>query len=88
MFFNLLAWGILGLIAGSIAGKMFKAGGDDPKLDLVIGVVGAVIAGVLAGFRSTGGLANFNAWSVAVAPVGAIALLVVWHGFRSFTARG
>jgi uncharacterized membrane protein YeaQ/YmgE (transglycosylase-associated protein family) len=88
MFFNLLGWSLLGLIAGAIAGKVFKAGGDDPKLNLVIGVIGAVTAGVLSGVRSTGGLANFNAWTLAIAPVGAIALLLIWHTFRSFAARG
>lgn len=88
MFFNLLAWSLVGLIAGAVAGKMFKSNGDDPKLDFVLGIVGAIIGGVLAGMRSTGGLSNFNAWSLAIAPIGAIALLLVWHGFRSFAARG
>lgn len=88
MFVNLLGWSLVGLIAGAIAGKMFKSSGDDPKLDLVLGIVGAVIAGVLCGIRSAGGVSSFNAWSLAAAPVGAIALLLVWHGFRSFAARG
>lgn len=88
MFFNLLGWSLVGLILGAIAGKMFKSHGDDPKLDLVVGIIGAVIGGVLAGVMSLGGVGSFNAWSMAVAPAGAIALLLGWHGFRAITARG
>jgi uncharacterized membrane protein YeaQ/YmgE (transglycosylase-associated protein family) len=78
----------LGLIAGMIAGKLFKSNGDDPKLDLVVGVIGAVIGGVLVGLMGHGGMASFNAWSMLLAAVGALGLLMGWHAFRAFAARG
>lgn len=84
MFVNLICWGVVGLIAGAVAGKMYKSNGDDPKLDLVLGVIGAVIGGVLAGIKSAAGLSSFNAWTLAIAPIGAIALLLAWHSYRSF----
>jgi uncharacterized membrane protein YeaQ/YmgE (transglycosylase-associated protein family) len=88
MFVNLLGWSVLGLIAGMIAGKMFKGNGDDPKLDLVIGVLGAVAGGVLGAVMGKAGVASFNVWALMMAAIGAGGILVAWHTVRSFTARG
>lgn len=88
MFVNLFGWGLIGLIVGVIAGKVFRSGGDDPKLDLLVGILGAVIGGVSAGLAGSGGISSFNPWSLALAPAGAIALLLGWHGFRALATRG
>jgi uncharacterized membrane protein YeaQ/YmgE (transglycosylase-associated protein family) len=88
MFINLIGWALVGLIVGAVAGKVFKAGGDDPKLDLVVGIIGAVIAGLLAGLTTASGVSSFNPWPLAIAPAGAIALLLAWHGFRALATRG
>ncbi|HEY2586244.1 MAG TPA: GlsB/YeaQ/YmgE family stress response membrane protein [Tepidisphaeraceae bacterium] len=87
MFVNLIGWSLLGLIIGEIAGRIFRSAGDDPKLDLLVGVAGAVVGGALAGLAGAHSMASFNPWSLAFAPAGAIALLLTWHGFRSFATR-
>lgn len=88
MFANLVGWSLAGLIVGSLAGKVLKPGGDDPKLELLAGIIGAVIAGIFVGLVGAGGVSSFNPWSVAAAPAGAIALLLAWRGFRAFATRG
>ena len=88
MFVNLVVWSVLGMVAGMIAGKLFKSNGDDPKLDLVVGVIGAVIGGVLMAYLGHNGMATFNAGAMLLAAIGAVAALAAWHAFRALAARG
>jgi uncharacterized membrane protein YeaQ/YmgE (transglycosylase-associated protein family) len=74
MFGGLLWWCIVGLIAGFLAGKVMKGGGFGVLMDIVIGIVGAMIGGWvfgLLGLYPGGGLIP----SVLVAFVGACILL-------------
>jgi uncharacterized membrane protein YeaQ/YmgE (transglycosylase-associated protein family) len=71
---NLLWWCIVGLIAGFLAGKVMKGGGFGVLMDIVIGIVGAMIGGWvfgLVGIFPGGGLIG----SILVAFVGACILL-------------
>ena len=71
---GLLWWIIVGLIAGWLAGKVMKGGGFGVLMDIVIGMVGAILGGWvfgLLGIYSNGGLIG----SVLVAFVGACILL-------------
>ncbi|HZT05186.1 MAG TPA: GlsB/YeaQ/YmgE family stress response membrane protein [Steroidobacteraceae bacterium] len=76
---SFIAWIILGLIAGFIASKIVNKAGEGFLLDIVLGIVGAVIGGWL--FRRFGmpGVTGFNFYSLGVAVVGAIVFLVVYH---------
>ena len=74
MLSGLLWWCIVGLIAGFLAGKVMKGGGFGVLMDIVIGIVGAMIGGWvfgLVGIFPGGGLIG----SVLVAFVGACILL-------------
>jgi uncharacterized membrane protein YeaQ/YmgE (transglycosylase-associated protein family) len=74
MIGNLLWWCIVGLIAGFLAGKVMRGGGFGVLMDVVIGIVGAMIGGWvfgLIGIYSGGGLIG----SILVAFVGACILL-------------
>jgi len=73
MIGGLLWWCIVGLIAGFLAGKVMKGGGFGVLMDIVIGIVGAVIGGWVFGMLgvSSGGLIG----SIVVAFVGACILL-------------
>jgi len=74
MIFGLVWWIVVGLIAGWLAGKVMKGGGFGVPMDIVIGMVGAVIGGWvfrLLGIFPGGGLIG----SVLVAFVGAVILL-------------
>jgi uncharacterized membrane protein YeaQ/YmgE (transglycosylase-associated protein family) len=76
---GLLAWLIVGLIAGFLASKVVNRRGKGFLLDIVLGIVGAWIGGLI--FRSLGaaGVTGFNLWSILVAFVGAVVLLVAYH---------
>ena len=73
MLSGLLWWAIVGLIAGFLAGKVMKGGGFGVIMDIVIGIIGALIGGWVFGLRglSAGGLIG----SIIVAFVGACILL-------------
>ena len=69
-------WILVGLIAGWLAGKAMRGGGFGPLMDIVIGMIGAVIGGWLfssLGVFPGGGLIG----SILVAFVGAVILLAL-----------
>jgi uncharacterized membrane protein YeaQ/YmgE (transglycosylase-associated protein family) len=79
---SIIAWIFLGLIAGFIASKIINRHGEGVLLDIVLGILGAVIGGwimVALGGQSVNG---FNLYSILVAIGGAIVLLVVVHALR------
>lgn len=84
---SFLAWIILGLIAGFIASKIVNRAGEGFLMDIVLGIVGSVVGGWL--FRTFGmpGVTGFNLYSLAVAVLGAIVLLVVYHLLFHHKAR-
>jgi uncharacterized membrane protein YeaQ/YmgE (transglycosylase-associated protein family) len=74
-----IAWIIIGLIAGWIASKIVNKEGSGILLDLVIGLVGSIIGGVIFQAAGGAGFTGFNLWSLLVAVIGAIILLVIYH---------
>jgi len=76
---SILAWIVLGLIAGFIASKVVNRSGGNLVLDLLLGVVGAFVGGFL--FTRFGGpdVTGLNLMSIVVATVGAIVVLVLYH---------
>jgi uncharacterized membrane protein YeaQ/YmgE (transglycosylase-associated protein family) len=79
---SILAWIVLGLIAGFIGSKIVNKRGEGLFLDIILGIVGAVVGGWL--FRTFGaaGVTGLNIYSLAVAIVGAIVVLLVYHALR------
>jgi uncharacterized membrane protein YeaQ/YmgE (transglycosylase-associated protein family) len=73
MLTNLIWWIIVGLIAGWAAGKIMKGGGYGAVMDIVLGIVGAVVGGWLLGALgiSAGGLIG----TIVVAIIGAMFLI-------------
>jgi uncharacterized membrane protein YeaQ/YmgE (transglycosylase-associated protein family) len=76
---SLLAWIVLGLIAGFIGSKLVNKSGEGFILDIVLGVVGAVIGGWLFNAFGAAGVSGLNLYSLFVAVIGAVAFLVVYH---------
>jgi uncharacterized membrane protein YeaQ/YmgE (transglycosylase-associated protein family) len=76
---SFIAWIILGLIAGFIASKIVNHRGEGVILDIVLGVVGALVGGWL--FRTFGmtGVTGLNIYSLLVAVLGAVVFLLVYH---------
>ncbi|MEG3954934.1 GlsB/YeaQ/YmgE family stress response membrane protein [Microcoleus sp. herbarium2] len=79
---NIIAWIVLGLIAGAIAKAIYpgtQGGGFLATTGL--GIVGAVVGGYLAQALRIGGasaVGGFSLWSIALAVVGALVVLFIW----------
>jgi uncharacterized membrane protein YeaQ/YmgE (transglycosylase-associated protein family) len=76
---SILAWIVLGLIAGFIASKIVNKTGGSLVLDLVLGVVGAFVGGFLFTHFGGPGVTGLNLMSILVATVGAVVVLVIYH---------
>lgn len=79
---SFLAWIVLGLLAGFIGSKIVNKRGEGLFLDIVLGIVGAIVGGWLAGFFEGGGVSGLNLYSLVIAVVGAIVVLFVYHAVR------
>lgn len=86
-FIDVLQWIVLGLLAGFIASKIVNKRGDGLMLDVVLGVIGAVIGGWIFRALGTAGATGFNVWSLLVAVVGAVTLLLIGHALRRTVLR-
>ena len=76
---SIIGWLILGLISGFIASKIVNKTGEGLVLDIVLGIIGAVVGGWLfAAFGGTG-VTGFNLYSMFVAVIGAVIVLVLYH---------
>jgi uncharacterized membrane protein YeaQ/YmgE (transglycosylase-associated protein family) len=87
MFIDVIQWIVLGLVAGFLASKLVNKRGEGLLLDIVLGVFGAVIGGWIFRALGTAGATGFNLWSLLVAFVGAVALLLIGHTVRRSLAR-
>jgi uncharacterized membrane protein YeaQ/YmgE (transglycosylase-associated protein family) len=76
---GIIAWIVLGLVAGFIASKIVNRTGEGPLLDIVLGVVGALVGGFLFNIVGAAGVTGFNVWSILVAVAGAVAMLLAYH---------
>jgi uncharacterized membrane protein YeaQ/YmgE (transglycosylase-associated protein family) len=76
---SLLAWIVLGLVAGFIASRIVNKTGEHFVLDIVLGIVGAVVGGWLFTAFGMKGVTGFNLYSLLVAVVGAALLLGLYH---------
>jgi uncharacterized membrane protein YeaQ/YmgE (transglycosylase-associated protein family) len=75
---GILAWIVVGLIAGWLAGMVVKGGGFGVIVDIIVGVVGALLGGWIATtFLNIGGVSGINLQSILVAFGGAVLLLLV-----------
>jgi uncharacterized membrane protein YeaQ/YmgE (transglycosylase-associated protein family) len=79
---SFLAWIILGLLAGFIGSKLVNKQGEGFILDIVLGVVGAVVGGWLFNRFGAAGVTGLNLYSLLVAVIGAVVVLVVYHAIR------
>lgn len=79
---SFLAWIVLGLIAGFVASKIVNKTGEGLVIDIILGIVGATVGGWLFNMLGAGGVSGLNLYSVAVATIGAIVVLVLYHAIR------
>jgi len=84
---SILAWIVLGLIAGFIGSKIVNKSGDGVVLDIVLGIVGAVVGGWLFTAFGMSQVTGLNIYSLLVAVVGAVVVLVVFHALTGRRSR-
>ncbi|MBD2775486.1 GlsB/YeaQ/YmgE family stress response membrane protein [Iningainema tapete] len=88
---DLLAWLVLGLIAGAIAKAIYPGHQGGGFLStMILGIIGAFIGGTLGVFFSTGRLAltgaSLSIPGVALAVVGALIAIFIWYSFARRSA--
>lgn len=76
---SIIAWIVLGLIAGFIASRIVNKQGEGLFLDIVLGVVGALVGGWLFSMLGMSGVTGLNLYSLLVAVLGSIVFLAVYH---------
>jgi len=76
---GILSWLVLGLIAGFIGSKIVNKSGEGLILDIVLGIVGAIVGGYIFTFFGRSGVTGLNLYSMLVAVVGAIVVLLIYH---------
>jgi uncharacterized membrane protein YeaQ/YmgE (transglycosylase-associated protein family) len=75
---GIIAWLVVGLIAGFIASKIINRTGEGFFQDIVLGIIGAIVGGAIFGPRLQG-VTRINLGSVAIPEVGSVIVLVVYH---------
>jgi uncharacterized membrane protein YeaQ/YmgE (transglycosylase-associated protein family) len=80
-----IAWLVMGLIAGFIASKLVNKQGEGAFMDVILGIIGAVVGGFIANAVGFTGITGFDLYSILVSVVGAVIVLVVYH---AMTHRG
>ena len=76
---SFIAWIVLGLISGFIASKIVNKTGEGLFLDIILGVVGALVGGFLFNQFGMAGVSGVNLYSMLVAIVGAVVVLLLYH---------
>jgi uncharacterized membrane protein YeaQ/YmgE (transglycosylase-associated protein family) len=76
---SILGWIVLGIIAGWIGSLIVDNGGKGPVLDMVLGIVGALVGGEIFNALGAVPVTGFNFYSLFVAVIGAVVVLVIYH---------
>lgn len=84
---SIIGWLILGLIVGFIASKIVNKAGEGMILDIALGIVGAVVGGFIFSVIGAAGVTGFNLYSMFVAVVGAIVVLLIYHAVERRSIR-
>ena len=83
---SIVGWIVLGLIAGFIASKIVNKSGEGLILDIVLGIVGAIVGGFLFSLVGAAPVTGVNIYSMFVAVVGAVVVLVAYHAVAGRSA--
>jgi uncharacterized membrane protein YeaQ/YmgE (transglycosylase-associated protein family) len=84
---SIVAWLLLGLIAGFIASKLVGGSGNGLVVDMLLGVLGAFAGGAVFHYAGEPGVTGIDLWSVLVAVVGSVLVLIVYHAIARTLPR-
>lgn len=76
---GIISWIILGLIAGFIGSKIVDSQGQGFWLNIALGIVGALVGGFIFDLFGASGVTGLNVWSMIVAIVGAVVVLLIYN---------
>jgi uncharacterized membrane protein YeaQ/YmgE (transglycosylase-associated protein family) len=76
---SIIGWILLGLVSGFIASKIVNKEGEGFIVDMILGIVGAMVGGFLFNTFGAAGVTGFNLYSMIVAVVGAVVVLFLYH---------
>ncbi len=76
---SIIGWIVLGLIAGFIGSKIVNNSGQGMIMDIVLGIIGAIVGGLIFTFFGASGVTGFNIYSLVVAVIGAVVVLWIYH---------
>ena len=86
---SIIAWIVLGLVAGWLAGMVMRGGGYGLVGDIVLGILGALIGGWVWGLLSGQDVTlGFNLPSLLIAVLGAIILIAISRALTGSRVRG
>lgn len=78
---SIIGWLILGLIAGFIGSKIVNSQGQGVLLNIALGIVGAILGGLIFSAFGAQGVTGLNLYSMIVAIIGSIVVLVAYNAF-------
>ena len=84
---NIILWIILGGIAGWLAGLIVRGSGLGIIGDIIVGIIGGFIGGIIVGLVGGSGVTGFNIWSLIVAVIGAVVVLLIVRLFTGGARR-
>jgi uncharacterized membrane protein YeaQ/YmgE (transglycosylase-associated protein family) len=76
---GIIAWIVVGLIAGFIGSKIVNKTGEGLVRDIILGIVGAFVGGWIFTAMGAAGVTGVNIYSIFVAVIGAVVVLVAYH---------
>ena len=76
---GIIAWIIVGLIAGFLASKVVNRSGEGFMRDMLLGIIGAFVGGWIFNAMGQAGVTGINLYSILVAFVGGVVVLVIYH---------
>jgi uncharacterized membrane protein YeaQ/YmgE (transglycosylase-associated protein family) len=76
---GIISWIVIGLIAGFISSKIVNKTGEGLIRDIILGIIGAFVGGWIFTAMGAAGVTGVNIYSLFVAVIGAVVVLVAYH---------
>jgi uncharacterized membrane protein YeaQ/YmgE (transglycosylase-associated protein family) len=83
----IIVWIIIGGLAGWLASVLVRGGGMGILMDVIVGIIGAFIGGLIVQLFGGTGFTGLNIWSFIVALIGAVVLLLIVRMFTGSRGR-
>jgi uncharacterized membrane protein YeaQ/YmgE (transglycosylase-associated protein family) len=77
---GIIAWLVVGMVAGFIGSKIVNKSGKVLIVDVILGVIGALVGGEIFQAFGFAGVNGVNLWSILVAVIGSCIVLTLYHG--------